>query len=69
MILYHEVLLCAVCSKLTFFVNFRSIPSHGNTAEIALTALHRNFMGVDEFLGLVSIPLREFDVYDRPRTR
>ena len=47
----------------------RSIPSHGNTAEIALTALHRNFMGVDEFLGLVSIPLNEFDVYDRPRTR
>jgi len=26
-------------------------------------------MGVDEFLGLVSIPLNEFDVYDRPRTR
>ena len=67
--IFCNLLLCAVCSKLTFFVNFRSIPSHGNTAEIALTALHRNFMGVDEFLGLVSIPLREFDVYDRPRTR
>ena len=46
-----------------------SIPSHGNTAEIVLTALHRNFLGVDEFLGLISIPLKDFDVYDRPRTK
>lgn len=46
-----------------------TIPAHGNTAEIVLTALHRNFLGVDEFLGMVSIPLRDFDVYDRPRTK
>ena len=46
-----------------------TIPAHGNTAEIVLTALHRNFLGVDEFLGLVAIPLRDFDVYDRPRTK
>lgn len=45
------------------------IPKHGNTAEITLTALHRNFLGVDEFLGTVSIPLSEFDVYERPRNR
>lgn len=45
------------------------IPKHGNTAEITLTALHRNFLGVDEFLGTVSIPLAEFDVYERPRNR
>ena len=47
----------------------RTIPQQGNTAEIVLTALHRNFLGVDEFLGLVSIPLRDFDVYERPKTK
>lgn len=31
------------------------IPKQGNTAEIVLTALHRNFLGVDEFLGTVRI--------------
>ncbi|XP_034949133.1 rab11 family-interacting protein 2 [Chelonus insularis] len=45
------------------------IPSQGNTAEIVLTALHRNFLGVDEFLGMVCIPLSSFDVYERPRNR
>ncbi|KOX69776.1 Rab11 family-interacting protein 2 [Melipona quadrifasciata] len=45
------------------------IPEQGNTAEIILTALHRNFLGVDEFLGTVSIPLSSFDVYERPRNR
>ncbi|KAL0102118.1 hypothetical protein PUN28_018571 [Cardiocondyla obscurior] len=45
------------------------IPEQGNTAEIVLTALHRNFLGVDEFLGTASIPLSSFDVYERPRNR
>ncbi|KAK7788504.1 hypothetical protein R5R35_010278 [Gryllus longicercus] len=45
------------------------IPKQGNTAEIVLTVLHRNFIGVDEFLGMVSVPLAEFDVYERPRNR
>ena len=45
------------------------IPEQGNTAEIVLTALHRNFLGVDEFLGTVSVPLSSFDVYERPRNR
>lgn len=45
------------------------IPVQGNTAEIVLTALHRNFLGVDEFLGTVAIPLSSFDVYERPRNR
>ena len=45
----------------------RTIPSHGNTADISLTVLHRNFLGVDEFLGQVSLPLRDFDVYERPK--
>ena len=48
---------------------FRSIPSQGNTAEIVLNVLHRNFLGVDEFLGMVSMPLRDFDVYERPKTK
>lgn len=45
------------------------IPKQGNVAEIILTVLHRNFIGVDEFLGVVSIPLADFDVYERPRNR
>lgn len=45
------------------------IPSQGNTAEVTLTVFHRNFLGVDEFLGQLSLPLREFDVYERPRSK
>jgi Rab11 family-interacting protein 1/2/5 len=45
-----------------------SIPSQGNTAEISLTVLHRNFLGVDEFLGQISLPLKDFDVYERPKS-
>ncbi len=51
------------------FYCFRAIPTQGNTAEIVLTALHQNFIGVDEFLGMVSLPLSNFDVYERPRTK
>lgn len=45
------------------------IPDQGNTAEIVLTALHRNFLGVDEFLGRVSIPLNNLDIYERPKNK
>ncbi|XP_063219103.1 rab11 family-interacting protein 2 isoform X2 [Bacillus rossius redtenbacheri] len=45
------------------------IPKQGNTAELVLTVLHRSFLGVDEFLGVVSIPLADFDVYERPKNR
>ena len=60
-----------VCGKLLLTSRYisRTIPQQGNTAEIVLTALHRNFLGVDEFLGLVSIPLHDFDVYERPKTK
>lgn len=34
-----------------------------------LTALHHNTLGIDEFLGQVSLPLNEMDVYERPRSR
>ena len=53
---------------LFYSTNCRTIPSHGNTADIILTVLHRNFLGVDEFLGQVSLPLRDFDVYERPKS-
>lgn len=46
-----------------------SIPTQGNTAEISLTVMHRNFLGVDEFLGQISLPLKDFDVYERPKTK
>ncbi|XP_044765997.1 rab11 family-interacting protein 2 isoform X2 [Coccinella septempunctata] len=45
------------------------IPDQGNKADIILTTLHRNFMGVDEFLGRVVIPLNELDVYERPKNK
>uniref|UniRef100_A0AAG5DL59 FIP-RBD domain-containing protein n=1 Tax=Anopheles atroparvus TaxID=41427 RepID=A0AAG5DL59_ANOAO len=45
------------------------IPSQGNQAQLVLTALHRNAMGMDEFLGRVVLPLNEMDVYERPRSR
>ncbi|CAG9760522.1 unnamed protein product [Ceutorhynchus assimilis] len=45
------------------------IPDQGNTAEIVLTALHHNFLGVDEFLGRVTIPLNTLDIYERPKNK
>ncbi|XP_034123273.1 rab11 family-interacting protein 1 isoform X1 [Drosophila guanche] len=45
------------------------IPDQGNRAELTLTCLHRNNLGIDEFLGQATLPLNEMDVYDRPRTK
>ncbi|XP_053698744.1 rab11 family-interacting protein 5 isoform X2 [Sabethes cyaneus] len=45
------------------------IPTQGNRAELVLTALHHNTLGIDEFLGQVILPLNEMDVYERPRSR
>ncbi|GAB0100873.1 rab11 family-interacting protein 1 [Sergentomyia squamirostris] len=46
-----------------------AIPEKGNRAELILTVLHRNNFGIDEFLGQVTLPLNEMDVYERPRPR
>lgn len=48
---------------------FRTIPERGNRAELNLTCLHRNNLSMDEFLGQVTLPLNEMDVYERPRAR
>ncbi|XP_037934978.1 rab11 family-interacting protein 1-like isoform X2 [Teleopsis dalmanni] len=45
------------------------IPDKGNRAELVLICLHRNNIGIDEFLGQVALPLNEMDVYDRPRSK
>lgn len=45
------------------------IPNQGNTASIVLTVLTHNFLGVDNFLGCVTIPLAELDFYDRPKNK
>ena len=37
------------------------IPKIGNKASIVLTAQHRNSFGLDQFLGMVKIPLDSFD--------
>jgi len=44
-----------------------SIPEQGNRAQVVLKVLHRNFMGGDDFLGQVSLPLQDFDVYEKPK--
>lgn len=45
------------------------IPDQGNTAEIVLTALHHNYLGIDEFLGRAIIPLNTLDIYERPKNK
>ncbi|KAG5893195.1 hypothetical protein JTB14_016471 [Gonioctena quinquepunctata] len=45
------------------------IPDQGNTAELILTALHHNSLGIDEFLGRVAIPLNSLDIYERPKNK
>ena len=55
--------------EINLLLSFRPIPTQGNTAEIVLTALHQNFIGVDEFLGMASLPLSSFDVYQRPKAK
>ncbi|KAL4716062.1 hypothetical protein ACJJTC_002827 [Scirpophaga incertulas] len=45
-----------------------SIPSHGNTAEIVLKVYDEDFVK-DHLLGQISIPLKDLDVYERPRNR
>ncbi|CAH0724762.1 unnamed protein product, partial [Brenthis ino] len=44
------------------------IPSQGNTAEIVLKVYDEDFVK-DHLLGQISIPLKELDVYERPRNR
>jgi len=46
-----------------------TIPNKGNTAEVVLTVLHRNFLGVDEFLGRVGLPLSDFDHHEKPKSK
>ena len=45
----------------------RSIPEQGNRAEVVMKVLHRNIIGGDDFLGQVSLPLQDFDVYEKPK--
>ncbi|XP_026758980.1 rab11 family-interacting protein 2 [Galleria mellonella] len=44
------------------------IPTHGNTAEIVLKVWDEDLVK-DHLLGQVSIPLKDLDVYERPRNR
>ena len=31
--------------------------------------LHRSYLGGDEFLGQLSLPLQDFDVYEKPKAK
>ncbi|XP_028035035.1 rab11 family-interacting protein 2 isoform X2 [Bombyx mandarina] len=44
------------------------IPTQGNTAEVVLKVYDEDFVK-DHLLGQVSIPLKDLDVYERPRNR
>lgn len=52
-----------------FYLFFRTIPNQGNKAELVLTCYHRNNLGLEDFLGQVSLPLCDMDVYERPRSK
>lgn len=54
---------------MSIIFNFSSIPTQGNRAELVLTCLHHNNFGIDEFLGQVTLPLNEFDQFERPKSR
>uniref|UniRef100_A0A182U3P1 FIP-RBD domain-containing protein n=1 Tax=Anopheles melas TaxID=34690 RepID=A0A182U3P1_9DIPT len=43
------------------------IPTQGNQAQLVLTALHHNSVGMDEFLGRVVLPLNEMEVTGREK--
>ena len=47
----------------------RQIPQYGNRSEVVLKVLHRSYLGGDEFLGQVSLPLQDFDVYEKPKAK
>ena len=47
------------------FITFSKIPDQGNRAELVLTCLHHNNLGLDDFLGQVTLPLNEMDNYDK----
>ena len=47
----------------------RQIPQYGNRSEVTLKVLHRSYLGGDEFLGHVSLPLQDFDVYEKPKAK
>lgn len=51
------------------FKNSRQIPQYGNRSEVTLKVLHRSYLGGDEFLGHVSLPLQDFDVYEKPKAK
>lgn len=46
-----------------------AIPERGNRAELVLTCLHRNNLSIDEFLGQITLPLQEMDIYEQPRSK
>ena len=50
-------------------IGFRSLPTSDTRTEILVKVLHRNFMGADDFLGQACLDLKDFDVYEKPKTR
>ena len=42
-----------------------SIPSQGNIKVL----VHRNCLGVDMFLGQINLPHKDFDVWEKPKSR
>ena len=39
------------------------------TQSVILNVYHRNLLGLDEFLGNAALPLQQFQIYERPKSR
>ena len=48
------------------FLYYRTIPNM--KMEIEVSVMNRGLLS-DEFIGYVAVPLREYDVYERPRSQ
>ena len=73
---YRE--LCGVLKAFHFHANFMFLfipfslffsPIPDMSGSVILNAYHRSFLGLDDFLGHVAIPLNQFQIYERPRSR
>lgn len=65
-----DIYIYSLLPNLNFkYFILRLIPKNGNSAELILNILHTNFIGLDQFLGQIVIPLADIDVYERPKSK
>ena len=67
LVLTHSVFEISNYHVIVLFSCFRLLSDMEQT--ISLTVYHRNLLGLDEFLGSVVLPLKQFQIYERPKNR